>query len=445
KEEGDNGDIYTISDKLLTIIPTSPDHLRDRVLFPGEAAGVRRVEIRGPAGFVQLVKDPQTGWHIRQPVAAPADPKEVEGFIEKLYRLHIKDFVADNVSDFSIYGLQGEIRQISLGGGDGTSRMLVVGDDVPGHPGFVYVRRADDTSVFELDADVLQLLNMPAQRFRDAKVLDLPLGDITSVSVTRGSEELRMELDPSKGWKTTSPVVWDADGVAVTQLAKTWTDAVVIEFDVATNITVGGEWGLEFGSTLSGTTNRLEILPAGGKKDGLFIRRDGDAEWCQINLAEVPDSVIDPLTYKDSKVWTLAKEGINKVAVLKPGQPRQVVERQQDRSFALAETNGNVRVDTDAFDKLLNQIIQIEASGYITYNPRDLEIYGLANPLLELHIGLSTTNELGRVLLVGRQTAEGYYSMVKGRDVVFYLEKPVVQVLSANLVAEQRPTVSISE
>jgi hypothetical protein len=438
-KEGDIDDIYTVSAKLLKIIPTSPDHLRDRLLFPGKAASVRRVEIRGSAGFVQLIKDPQSGWRIQQPVSAAADPNEVEDFIEKLFRLRIEDFEADNVSDFSVYGLQGETRQISLGSGDGTSRMLVVGDDVPGRPGFVYVRRADDTSVFTLSADVLKLLNVPAKRFRDAKVVDLPLGDITSISLKRGAEHLHLELDVSNGWKTTSPVVWDDDPAAVTRLAQTWVEAVAIDFDVATN-GAAAEWELEFGSSTLGKTNRIEVLPSDGKKDGLLVRRGDDPALYQINLTAVPPLSIDPLTYKDSRVWDLDRDGISKISVQKAGQPRQVVERLDDRTFALAETNGNVQVDQEAFGRLLGQLANVRAEGYVAYNPRDLEIYGLSSPALELHVGLSATNELGRVLLVGHETPEGFYSMVKGRDVVFFLGRPVVEILSANLVATPQPS-----
>ncbi|WP_372847414.1 DUF4340 domain-containing protein, partial [Pontiella sp.] len=257
KQEGID-DIYTVPHKLLSIVPSRPDLLRDRELFSGKAAGVRRIEIRGEAGFVQLVKDPQAGWRLQQPVTAPADPREVEEFIKKLYRLRIQDFVADNVSDFSIYGLQAETRQISLGGGDGTSRMLVIGGDVPDRPGFVYVRRSDDTSVFTLSADVLQLLNTPAKRIRNARVLDLMLGDITSISVKKGTEQLALALEPSVGWKTVSPVAWNADPGAVAGLARLWVDAVVIEYDVAIN-NVAPEWVFEYGSTLLGTTNHIEV------------------------------------------------------------------------------------------------------------------------------------------------------------------------------------------
>jgi hypothetical protein len=436
-------DIYTVSHKLLSIVPSSPDLLRDRELFPGLAAGIRRVEIRGEAGFVQLVKDPQAGWRLQQPVSAPADPKEVEDFIKKLYRLRIQDFVADNVSDFSIYGLQSETRQISLGGGDGSSRMLVIGGDVPDRPGFVYVRRADDTSVFTLSADVLQLLNTPAKRIRNARVLDLMLGDITSISVKKGTERLALALEPAAGWKTVSPVAWNADAGAVADLARMWVDAVVIEYDVATN-NVAPEWVFEYGSSLLGTTNRIEVLPSAGKGDGLFIRKGDDKTVYQVNLVEVSDEVIQPLTYKDSKVWELDVETISKISVVKADQTRQIVTRLEDRSFVLEGTNGNVRVNTPAFGKLLGQLAVVKAAGYIDYNPPDLEIYGLDKPFLELHVGFASINELGRVLLVGRETPEGFYSMVKGRDVVFFLEKPVVNALAANLVSDPQSPRAVS-
>lgn len=442
-KQGGGDDIFTVPDKLFIIVPTSPDALRDRVLFPGEAAGVRRVEIRGSEGFVQLVKDPSAGWRIQQPVSAPADEAEIQNFVENLYLLRVEDFVADNVSDFSIYGLQDELQQISLGGSDGASRMLVVGDDVPDRPGFVYVRRADDTSVFTLSADVLQFLNVKAERFRDARVVDIAPGDITSISISRGAERLGLELDPATGWQMVSPA-WKADPMAVTELAKLWMMAVITDYNVSTN-DVPAEWVLEFGSSLASRTNRVEVLPAGDRKDGLLIRRDGSPSVYQINLPAMPDSIIDPLSFKDPMVWEIKPAGVDKVSVLRAGQPGQVVERREDRSFAAAGTNASVRVDSAAFGKLLGQLSRVEASGYIAYNPSDLGIYGLDNPALELHVALSATNELGRVLMVGRETADGFYSMVKGRDVVFFLDKNVVDTLSANLLEEPTVAAPVSE
>ena len=436
--ESTSDDIYTVPDQLLSIIPTKPDQLRDLVLFSGEAIGVRRVEIRGQEGFIQLVKDSQSGWRIQQPLSALADPREVNAYIESLFSLRVEKFVADNVSDFSIYGLQGETRQIALEGADGTARMLVLGDEIPDREGDVYARRADDTSVFAIKADALDLLRVQVAHFRDVRVLPVALEEITSISVARGSEQLVLEVDPSKGWKISTPMIWAADPIAVTELAEIWEDAVIIQHDVATN-NVAAEWVFEFASTESGETNRLEVLPTLGKKDGLLIRRNGELGLFQINLPLVPDSAIDPLVYKDKQIWKMDRNEIQKVSVVHSGQERQSIERGEAGGFSPAETNGNVRVDLISTGRILNQLELIETHEYITYNPRELEIYGLSDPALELHVGLAGTNELGRVLWVGRETPEGFYSMVKGRDVVFYLDSSTINILSDNLLFEPDP------
>jgi hypothetical protein len=440
----DSDDIYTVADQLLAVIPAAPDILRDRIPFPGQAAGVRRVEIRGPAGFIQLVKDPHEGWRTQQPVAARADTKEVDLFLEKLYRFRIEEFVADNVSDFSIYGLQGETRQISLGHADGTSRMLIIGDDIADQPGFVYARRADDTSVFTLSADILQLLNMPSERFRDASVLSVPPGSITSIDIAHGEEQLSLAYDGSKAWNVTSPMVWEANPQAVSDLVTLWMSAVIIEFDVATN-TIPVDWVIEFGSLETGRTNRLEILASKESRDGLLIRRDDDPAVYRINLPMVPDSITNPLVYKNRSIWALDPEQISRVQLLKAGSAPQTLERFDDKTFTAVDTNGNVRVDEKALSMLMRKLERLDAASYITYNPRDLDIYGLAQPLVELNISLTDSNQLGRVLLLGRETPDGYYSMVKGRDVIFYLEPPVVNTLTADLILPAEPVVPVEE
>ena len=79
-KQGDEDDIYTVMDMLLSIVPAQPDVLRDRTLFSGKTPGVRRVEIRGSGGFIQILKDSKSEWQIQQPLAVlqhqPAEPPQ---------------------------------------------------------------------------------------------------------------------------------------------------------------------------------------------------------------------------------------------------------------------------------------------------------------------------------------------------------------------------------
>ena len=438
--EDGKDEVYTVSSTLLSWVPKNAAQLRDRVLFPIDTGGVRRVEIRGSAGYVRLAKENANGWSIQQPIVAQADPQEVDLFIRSLYELRIDDFVADNVSDLSVYGLQGETRQISLGISDGSARSLLLGDEIPDRTGYAYARLANDTSVFALSSRVLDMLEETVKatnednRFRDVRVLSLSPEKVTAISIKRGGEQLAMEADSSGAWKITSPVAWDADREAVLNFINLWEHAVVTGFGVAAPPS-GVEWTIAFSSAESAVTNRIEIMEGGDRRDGLLIRRADDPAVVQINLPELPASMINPLIYKDRHLWSLRKNDIARLSVTKHLEGRQMIERGEDGVFTATGKNIHLQVNTSAVDRMISQLVDMQTPSYIAYNPRNLDVYGLAEPSLELQLGLSDTNELGRILLVGREAPEGFYSMVKGRDVIFYLNKETVDTLSADLVS----------
>ena len=152
-----------------------------------------------------------------------------------------------------------------------------------------------------------------------------------------------------------------------------------------------------------------------------------------------------PSRYKDRYVWSLDRSDVNKLILEKDSGVRQIVERDADGKFVALQASGNEQVDALAVERIVTLLCRLDTSEYIAYNPRSLDIYGLSDPAIELYIGLSDTNQLGRVLLIGRETSEGFYSMVKGRDVVFYLDRPTVEYLSADLVVRQDVSVQVAE
>lgn len=438
-------EIYTIMRKLWDIVPTDPDDLRNRVLFSGEVAGIKRLEIRGTtAGFVRIVKESSSTWKIQQPVDAQADPYEVAAYIESLRKVRIEDFIAENVSDLSAYGLQGEIMQISLGYSDESSTTLLLGDPIPGRPGLIYARRADDTSVFALKESVLRFFNLPKNPFRDARVLALAQDEITAIAIKHGDQQLALSRNASGKWQIKSPAVWEADSEVVSNLIDLWSKAVVTEYEVSAN-SMDAEWILDFVAGESGTTNRIEVLPSGDRIDGLLIRMNNNPAVFQINLPIMPDSIINPLVYKDKQVWELKRKDITKLMLQRANQKKQIVERDADGTFVAVESNGNLQADALAVDHVINRLCNIVTSRYIAYNPRSLDVYGLSNPSMELYVGLVDSNGLGRVLLVGRESSEGYYSMVKGRDVVFYLDKATVETISSDLLIKQDTSAQVAE
>jgi hypothetical protein len=443
--EADAEEIYTILHDLWDVVPSEPADLRNRTLFPGELAAIRRLEIRGSSvGFVRVVKEGSVTWLIQQPLETPADPLEVLSYLDALRNVRIEDFIAENVSDLSAYGLQGETKQISLGYSEGSSSTLILGDPIPNRSGLLYARRADDTSVFALKVDILNFFELPNNAFRDARLITLSRDTINSIQIRRGDQQLMLSESGSGSWEVKSPVVWDADADAVFNLIDLWSKAVVTEYDISVTA-VSPEWMLEFSSAESAATNRIEVLAGGERQDGLLVRLNNEPDVMQINLPMVPDSIIDPLVYKDRYVWSLSRSDVNKLILEKDDGARQIVERDAGGNFVALQASGNEQVDALAVEQIINLLCALDTSEYIAYNPRSLDIYGLTDPDIELYVGLSDTNQLGRVLLIGRETSEGFYSMVKGRDVVFYLDKPTVESLSTDLVVRQGASVQVAE
>ena len=134
---------------LLDLLPTSADALRDRSLLAGAPADIVRVDIRGPAGYVQLARDEAGAWRIYQPFTARAAAPLVTAIIEKMLACSIVQFVQDTVSDLAPYGLDSQSAVtvvFNTDSGNG-SQMLALGDPLPNDPSLVYARLQGENSI----------------------------------------------------------------------------------------------------------------------------------------------------------------------------------------------------------------------------------------------------------------------------------------------------------
>ena len=75
--QSDHAGLARINTSLLDLLPTSADALRDRSLLSGAPAAIERLDIRSPAGYIQLASDESGDWRTFQPFTARADPATV--------------------------------------------------------------------------------------------------------------------------------------------------------------------------------------------------------------------------------------------------------------------------------------------------------------------------------------------------------------------------------
>lgn len=439
-KRADEDDIYTIPSNLMDILPKDAATLRNRILFSGEISGVRRVELRGDGGLMQLSLDPDTGWRIQQPISAHADQVTMAALLDNLFQLRVEKFLADDVSDFSVYGLQSDARHVSLGMADGTARTIILGDEVAEDPGFIYARRADESSVYGLNKDVLDVLTFERDDFRDRRVVPMNMEDVSLVSIARGADTpLEMVRGEENEWQVSSPVRWKVCPVKIDRLLKSWNSAFIMDFEAQMS---GDEepatmpaplWTLSFGDATQ--TNTIYVLPESDPGGALRIRRNQVADSYLINFRAIPPTLADPLHYKDPVVLDIDASAIQRIS-LDTEQGSELIERDSQGIFNAAATNVDVRVDRQHVERMTGLLGALTAEKYVTYNQGDLGEYGLDTPAAVLHVGLAGSDQIGYVLLFGREADEGgRYAMVKGRDVIFVLNAEDASLLTGALVA----------
>jgi hypothetical protein len=426
--EGDDN-IYTSHSGLLTLIPSEEDQFRDRMIFVGALPGIRRLEVVSTDGLVEIVKDPEMGWQIRQPMVSRADQVKVSSYIEQLYQLKAESFIADDVVGFAVYGLQNNGRQISLGGSDGTARTLMIGDAIPNKPGFVYARRADDTTVFAMKDSVTQLMNLNLDVFRDRQLMPLPLEKIQRITITHGSDTMVLQKNDKGGWMIDEPR-WVAEERVVKALLSHWGDAVIGQFDddahdddnlFTHEISLQPEWTFEF-ATADGARCTLKVLPHDPAYEAIVVRRNEEPASLLANPKPIPERMINPLVYKRRQMLAIDANKITKVSFQRQDEEAQVADRKGE-AFVLSGVENGARLNRSRLEEMIQLLTNLKVVEYVEYNPESLTVYGLDSPQVSIQLSLNDTNQLGQVLLLGMEGSQGRYAMVKGRDVVFVLDK----------------------
>jgi len=232
--------------------------LRSRALLKGDLAKVSQLGLTIAPGTgaaiatapVEYEIDRQGGddWKFQKPLAAAADGKKVTAWLQSLGRLRVKQFISDDASNLSTYGLSSPVCQfwvLSEGakGAKGPDTLLI-GLPVPNTPGEVYAKRlADNAIVTVASADVDKLLHdLPDARDRhvlafnpDAvTALRIDAAHLSSPEAKGGSGTVAVaKQDKAEGWAfdsaTVPPVSGSADAAQIKAFLGTLKDLEAAE------------------------------------------------------------------------------------------------------------------------------------------------------------------------------------------------------------------------
>lgn len=195
----------------------------ERVIQPGTALfdfdpdDITGISIKnGDQSF--RIQRSDDGWHLTKGLEDSASPEAVAALIQTALETPVLDRIdASEIRDeknLSGYGVLKSSLQIDFKGDKPPS--LLIGKTSPDGMR-QYVSFENSKTVYLIPKDIVRLLTLPIENYRDRRILPIDPAQIERIVFRRGNSALELQRD-GEGWKILRPLSAPADAAAVDDL-----------------------------------------------------------------------------------------------------------------------------------------------------------------------------------------------------------------------------------
>jgi hypothetical protein len=305
--------------------------------------------------------------------------------------------------------------------GEGRQQLLIGSLTSPGDQVFVQAVGREGVSV--IDAQLLKLIPVAADMWRDTRLFDLEDGSFDSILVTAGGSVLELvQKTADRSWQIVRPMQARADGRRVQELIQGLRDLSVKRFVSDDPKADRQGWGLQppdLEIVFAKGTNRVQTLQFGGPVEGVT----NEIHAVGRDLSAVVVVASDLL-----QAWRMTPNDFRDRQLIKVPQDVASIEMHNGESFTLEKTtNGVLRIEPlgiPADAGTVGQFIQdLEALRVVQFvkdvvAEPDLAGYGLASPALRVAITSppEVAGQPGRVLALEFGARQGETVFVRRVD-----------------------------
>lgn len=445
-------DLIEVADgKLLSAVDLPAIDWREQVVMGVPTFQVASLTVKRPGKLVSAARDERGRWQLTAPVHAPANSARIESLLSALSALRVVDgekgFAADNVADFSPYGLSSPQLTVELTTTRPTEERLAlnVGKPVPDRPDRVYVRQGDQDDVVIVDSKALAEVPETAVALRSKQVADIDPGIVSQIEIRAGTDTFSLKKK-QKDWELLAPRQEKADNSSVVTLLSRIDSLQTSEFFTAKQVGDSGLdqpimtvklWEKTRGRTpASPSPDELALNLRIGKHDVLrktvFARLEDD----DVILA-LPDTILEVLpknvfAFRDLTILSLSPADIHKLIVKRAGRIDEIEPETtgQPNRWRMRKPI-DAPADTRSVTQILAMLASLRADQLITDKVGDGKPFGLDKPLLEVVWETDRAHRLKVGSPVPRMAA--YYAHVEDQPFIFTIKTEVLKPLEAEL------------
>jgi hypothetical protein len=360
---------------------------KEKVLtFPRDAVRELHLQRAGGEG-VKVVRQGQA-WTIVEPLAAEADPGEVDGILGTLEGM-VVDEVVESAAPLADFGLEPPARTLRLQLAGGATHEISVGAKTPDGAS-VYARRGREPRVFTLPSYVEGMFGKTAFELRDRRLLRVSREAIRTLRVS-GPQSFALEKT-GESWRITAPLStpagrWPVDSLVGVVEALRF-DGIVSENPAPAELKALGleppAWTVEVG-VAEGPAPRLHLgqRTADGKVNA---RVEGRPLVVTVAPALADDLAKGVSELRAKRLLEVATYEVVKVELATPAGPRTlvrstIVDPEGVPIYKWKRAEGQ-DVPTKTVEDALFLLGGVEATAFVD-QPGPLATYGLDAPALK--------------------------------------------------------------
>lgn len=455
----DEPTIFFLKDTILADLSKKPNDLRDKKVVRFESIGtygINKLEIKTPTELFAIEKSLDLDWKLTKPINIYADQDTVKNFIEKIKSLEIEDFVSDNPTDLSTYGLKSPVFEISVTKEeDKELAKFYVGNKLPDGTK-CYVKRVGEEPVYTVPtAEFYDKIENALLRFRDRLVSEFNRDLVKKLVIEKPDRTFVCDITNKKDaegqfqWELSKPVQTIADTHAINQIV--WdlsflkADSYVIQApkdlkvfglnDPEIKVSVTYEKIPEPASEESDKKNKeqksdystksTEPLEKTVETRTLHIGKkvkEGDkvSSYCMFSDSDLVFELSWP------KIKNFDAELVpTKILNFERIDVKELALNYTDKSILLKKTNNvwklknneQKEVQGREVDYFVRNLSELKGNYIQQYKATNLTQFSLDKPLLSITIGLESGDA---VLYVGKKKdTDGYYVKSKDSDYIY--------------------------
>jgi len=459
----DDGPIFLITTKAFNEFDRPLSLLRNPYVVAVGEGGITRFEFshfwtKKPQENADTSKDPEFGresvvvsvekgadgvWRMVTPEEAVANQELVEQFLKQVQFATAQNHI-DEPKNLEDYGLEPPRARITLyTGADAAPQTLQLGaqastdKDKP----TIFAKQKERPAVFEMDANVLNLLPKTPDAFRESRLLSHAVNDITKLEYTAEGAQVVLENDPNKGWRLVG-APGETDQMAVSNFLATLKALQGRGFP--------GEATPEFG------LDKPRVLIAMHLKDGstASVRVGAEVQNAEQSYATLDNGTVTLLNALDVAALTKPESYFKNKSLLsfKPEEAVRLAMSFEGANYVFEKPRGVWIVkepsgktlssgsDVDMLLKTLNELRleRVESDSV----PEDLKPYGLYAPLAVISVMTSSQSEKGMTTVgpfkVGAPAPDDSqmrFALSEGRPGVYRIRQALVDEIRETLKA----------